>query len=259
MRALRRSHRLGLQQVSQQAPQPPLKLLPQQLVLAPQPLLQQLVVGQLLQLLVVVQLLQPLLQQLVVAQQLDSQQHLLRWKQALSFCKQLGLQQHSISQPQPPPQPLLAELPPQQPLDTGAEATEPTAVPAGAAVGGAGSAPANHAVVTSKNAAFTRVILRWSLNSAEGHRALAGSNPIRWNWRPEPSSSIPHQRACLPHGEHTTLISDNSFRLARFPHLSSFPKNLRIRCLRGKSRPTKKNPPDRCRPGGFSLTGGKTG
>src|SRR6185312_1310521 len=100
---------------------------------------------------------------------------------------QQGWQQDSQQEPQVLPQP---PPPPQHPPDPnappmGAEATEPTAGAAVvAAAAGAGSAPANHAVVTSKNAAFTRVILRWSLTSAEGHRTLAGSDPLRQNWRP---------------------------------------------------------------------------
>jgi hypothetical protein len=74
------------QQVSQQPPQlePQVLTLPQLLALVPHPLVQ-LVVAQ-------------------VLQQVSQQQF--RWKRALSLCKQPGLQQQSISQPQPPPPPL---------------------------------------------------------------------------------------------------------------------------------------------------------
>ena len=91
IRALRRSIKLGLQHVSQHEPQEEPQLEPQLDVVAQllQPLLQQLVV--------VAQLLQPLLHS----------QHLLRCMRALSLAKQPCLQQHSVSQPQLLPQPLL--------------------------------------------------------------------------------------------------------------------------------------------------------
>jgi len=162
-----------------------------------------------------------------VLQQLEHvSQQLLQQRRARRRCNKLGLQQQSqqLSQqppqllPQPPPQP-----PPLQPA-TGALATT-----AGAAVVvGAGSAPANHAVVTNKNAAFTRVILRWSLTSAEGRRDSAGSGLIRETWRPAPSSVL---TTAKPPPSRRPRFADfcSFFRLARSPRLSSFPKNpLRV-------------------------------
>jgi hypothetical protein len=204
MRAFRRAHRLGLQQVWQQEPQP-------QSLKPPQPLVQPLA--------------QPLLQVSQVLQELQVLQQVLRRQRAISRCRQLGLQQVSQQAPQPqsPPHPPQPQSPPHPPSTTapphppppqdpaagalakGAPAAgaptkgSPTVagvVTAGAAgAAGAASAPANHAVVTSKNAAFTSVILRWSLTLAEGHRASAGRGPLRENWRPAPSTSFPHQRA----------------------------------------------------------------
>jgi hypothetical protein len=99
------------------------------------------------------------LQVLQLLQESQLSQHLLRCIRALRRSSKLGLQhesQHESQQePHEPP-------PPQQELAAGAAA--------GAAAAGAGSAPAKHAVVRSKNAAFTRVILRWSHTSAEGRR-----------------------------------------------------------------------------------------
>jgi hypothetical protein len=192
-RALRRSIRLGLQQLSQQ---------------------------ELQQLEQVLQQLEQVLQEL--EQQLSQQ--LLQLRRARSRSIRLGLQQQLSQQlSQQPPQ-LLPHPPPLQPA-TGALATAVAC--AGAAVG-AGSAPANHAVVTNKNAAFTRVILRWSLTSAEGRRDSAGSGPVREKWRPAPSSIYPQQRNRRLHGNCAPLISESFFRPARSPRLSSFPKNLPV-------------------------------
>ncbi len=147
MRARSRSIRLGLQQELHESQQEEVVVEPQQLELEAQPL-EQLVVAQ----------LEP--------HELHSQ-HLSRWKRAFNRCIRLGLQQQSLSQPQ-------FEVEPQQPetdaLATGADETT------GAGFAGAASA-ANHAVVTNKNAAFTSVILRWRLSSAEGRRIAGGAFP----------------------------------------------------------------------------------
>jgi hypothetical protein len=160
MRARRRSIKLGLQQLLQESQQEAVVVVPQQLEV----LLQQLVVAQLL-----------VEAQLLVQQELLSQQ-LLRWKRAFNRSLRLGLQQLSHSQPQEDEEP---QQPDTEALATGAEAT-------GAGLAGAGSA-ANHAVVTNKNAAFTSVILRWKLSSAEGRR-IAGERFLPKKRRPAPSS-----------------------------------------------------------------------